>query len=69
MLEQERCDFTYILKDPDGGGEDQPITSCTDTFAYVSSESSGGCRDEGSSPQPLLSLLTYANVSVQDVIG
>ena len=43
-------DFTYILKDPDGGGEDQPITSCTDTFAYVSSESSGGCRDEGCSP-------------------
>ena len=41
MLEQEYCDFTYKLKDPDGGRDDQPITSGTDTFPYVSSESSG----------------------------
>ena len=51
MLEQEHCDFTYRIKDQYGGGEDQPITSCTDTFAYVSSESSGCGEDPSSCPQ------------------
>ena len=46
MLEQERCDFTYKLKDPDGGGEDKAITSCTDTFVYESS----GCADDSCTP-------------------
>ena len=46
MLEQERCDFTYKIKDPDGVGEDKPIKSCTDTFAY---ESSGCSEDSGCS--------------------
>ena len=40
LSEQERCDFTYIMKDPDGIDPDIPITSCRAEYEYP--EGSGG---------------------------
>ena len=34
LSEQERCDFTYVMTDPDGFDQDIPITSCRDEFEY-----------------------------------
>ena len=40
LSEQERCDFTYIMKDPDGIDPDIPVTSCRAEYEYP--EGSGG---------------------------
>ena len=40
LSEQERCDFTYIMKDPDGIDQDIPVTSCRAEYEYP--EGSGG---------------------------
>ena len=42
VLEQERCDFTYKLKDPGGTGPDIAVTSCRDRYEYEGS----GCEGE-----------------------
>ena len=42
MLVQERCDFNYKLKDPDGSADDIDVTQCREDFEYPREQSGDG---------------------------
>ena len=42
VLVQERCDFNYILEDPEGKEPGIEITKCQDTFEYSKDGSGDG---------------------------